>query len=81
MNNHFKHDYDDYLCNHDFLELVEKYQEYTNIRELRKAIADEVYTWINEVHEHNGAYMNLGEAKALINVMQYIIDQRESQDE
>lgn len=76
-----KHSYDDYYDDQSFLELVQEYQEYTNIQELRRAIASEVSMWINEVHESSGAYMNLGEARTLINVMQYIIDHRNDDDE
>jgi len=69
---------DDYYDNDSFLELVEEYSDFSDY-DLKRKIADEVYGYVHEVHGNPASMLtSLSEAKTLINVMQYIINNRDN---
>jgi len=70
------HRLDDYYDNESFLELVEEYEQYDDFYDLRSKITDEVAMYVNSAQERDDGAYSLSEAKTLINVFQYILDQR-----
>jgi len=77
------HAYDEYLSDDSFLELVEKYRnEHDNdFESIKLAIMNDASSWIYNSHgDSYDVMMYLSEAKSLINVLQYINDER-SKDE
>ena len=73
------HRLDDYYDDESFLELVEEYKQYDDFYELRDKITDEVASYVYNAKEiDDGAYA-LSEAKSLINVFQYILDERRAE--
>lgn len=77
------HAYDEYFNDEDFLELVKKYQdEHDNdFDEIKVAIMNDVSSWLYNAHGDSYDVMSyLSEAKSLVNVLQYINDNR-SEDE
>jgi len=69
---------DDYYDNDSFLELVEEYSDFSDY-DLKRKIADEVYGYVHEVRGNPASMLtSLSEAKSLLNVMQYIINNRDN---
>jgi len=75
--------YDDYRDNDSFLELVDKYKSENDndFEEIQNAIATDVRSWLREAHgDKYDVAMYLSEAKSLINVLQYINDERDEDE-
>jgi hypothetical protein len=77
------HAYDEYYDDDSFLELVEKYRnEHDNdFDSIKIAIMRKVSDWIYNSHGDKYDVMSyLSEAKTLVNVLQYINDERDEDE-